>query len=73
MFEEDQSLFSGFMPMVNQVHITKETTMLNTEGDLVSAHSLTLKTRDGSDHVFSITNHDLMRLCFLIMKVVQAD
>lgn len=73
MFEENQDSFSGFMPMVNQVHLTKETTMLNTEGDLVSAHTLTLKTRDGSDHVFSITNHDLMRLCFLIMKVVQAD
>lgn len=73
MFDEKEDSFSGFMPMINQVHITKEIAMINTEGDLVSAHTLSLKTRDGSDHVFSISNSDLMRLCFLIMKVIQAD
>jgi len=73
MFDEDQDSFSGFMPMINQIHITKEMAMLNTDGDLVSAHTLTLKTGDGSDHVFSINNADLMRLCFLIMKIVQSD
>jgi hypothetical protein len=73
MSKEFDEGFSGFMPMINQIHITKESTMLNTEGDLVSAHTLTVQTRDGSNHVFSIANSDLMRLCFLIMKVIQAD
>lgn len=73
MFDETEESFSGFMPMISQVHITKEIAMINTEGDLVTAHTLTLKTRDGSDHVFSITNNDLMRLCFLAMKVINID
>jgi len=68
-----EDLFSGFMPMINQVHVTKETAMINTEGDLLSAHTIKIQTKDGSDHVFSISNHDLMRLCFLITKVVSPD
>ena len=70
MPDEIEDLFSGFMPMINQVHITKETAMLNTDGDLVTAHTISIKTRDGSDYVFSIGNYDLMRLFFLISKVV---
>lgn len=73
MFEENQDPFSGFMPMINQMHISQETAMLNTDGDLVHAHTFTIKTRDGSDHVFSIANNDLMRLCFLIMKIINMD
>lgn len=73
MFDEKEESFSGFMPMINQVHITKETAMINTEGDLIAAHTINIKTRDGSDHVFSIANSDLMRLCFLITKVINMD
>lgn len=69
---EDNS-FSGFMPMIDQIQITKETTMLNTEGELVKAHTFQVKARDGSDYVFSIDNYDLMRLSFLIMKVLSQD
>ena len=65
--------FSGFMPMINQVHLTQEMAMLNTEGQLVNAHTFTLTTKDGQDFVFSITNYDLMRLSFLISKVVNMD
>lgn len=68
-----EDLFSGFMPMIHQVHITKEAAMINTEGDLVSAHTIKIQTKDGSEHVFSISNHDLMRFCFLITKVVSSD
>ena len=68
-----EDFFSGFMPMIHQVHITKEAAMINTEGDLVSAHTIKVQTKDGSEHVFSISNHDLMRLCFLITKVVSSD
>lgn len=69
----ERESFSGFMPMIHQVHITTESSMLNTEGDLVMAHTITITTRDGSDHVFSIHNTDLMRLFFLINKVINTD
>lgn len=73
MFEETEEPFSGFMPMINQVHLTKETSMINTEGELVMAHTLTVTTRDGTSHVYSIYNNDLMRLFFLINKVMSSD
>jgi len=66
-------IFSGFMPMIEQIHITKESPMINTEGGLLSAHTFKIQTKDGSDHVFSIANNDLMRLCFLITKVINSD
>jgi hypothetical protein len=66
----EESSFSGFMPMIEQINLTKETSMLSTEGDLIHAHTFTIKTRDGNVNVFSITNNDLMRLFFLINKVI---
>lgn len=68
-----EDIFSGFMPMIEKINITKETPMINTEGGLLSAHTFKIQTADGSDHVFSITNHDLMRLCFLITKIISLD
>ena len=62
--------FSGFMPMINQISLTREAPMLNTDGELTNAHTFTINTRDGSQYVFSIMNHDLMRLFFLINKAV---
>jgi hypothetical protein len=62
--------FSGFMPMIHQINITKETPMINTEGEIVTAHTFKVQTKDGLDHVFSISNYDLMRLSFLIQKVI---
>jgi len=73
MSKETGDSFSGFMPMIDQIQITKEATMLNTEGELVKAHTFNIKARDGSDYVFSIDNRDLMRLYFLIMKVLTQD
>ena len=67
---DNEESFSGFMPMINQVNLTEEMTMLNTEGELVMAHTIKLTTREGSDYVFSVDNHDLMRLYFLIGKVL---
>jgi len=65
-----QEPFSGFMPMISDINITQEMSMINNNGDLVSAHTFTVTSRDGSDFVFSIENADLMKLCFLIMKVL---
>ena len=66
---EDNS-FSGFMPRISQINLTRESSMLSTDGDLTKAHTFSIGTRDGHQHVFSITNNDLMRLFFLINKVV---
>ena len=66
----EEESFSGFMPMIEQINLTKETSMLSTEGDLTHAHTFTIKTRDGNVNVFSITNNDLMRLFFLINKII---
>jgi hypothetical protein len=62
--------FSGFMPMIDKLKITKEIPMLNTDGELINAHTITITTRDKVDYVFSINNYDLMRLSFLIQKVI---
>jgi hypothetical protein len=67
---DNQESFSGFMPMIEQINLTKETSMLSTDGDLTHAHTFTIKTRDGNVNVFSIMNTDLMRLFFLINKII---
>ena len=68
-----EETFSGFMPMISQVYITEEMTMINTEGDLVPAHSFTMETRDGQKNVYSINKVDLMKLYFVIAKVINSD
>lgn len=67
---DEEMSFSGFMPMISQINLTEEMVMLNTDGDLVSAHTLKITTREGNDTLFSIDGHDLMRLYFLIGKVL---
>jgi hypothetical protein len=61
------------MPMIDTIKITKEIQMLNTEGELINAHSITIVTKDNSEYVFSISNYDLMRMTFLIPKVIGLD
>jgi hypothetical protein len=66
----EDNVFDGFMPMIDGVNITPSISMINTDGDLIKAHSIKITTRDGVDYVFSMDTFDLMKLCFLIMKVV---
>lgn len=73
MSENIDDGFSGFMPMIDQVHLSNYMTMINTDGDLVSAYAISIKARDGSEHVFSIEKYDLMRLSFLITKVINSE
>lgn len=70
MSENIEDLFDGFMPMIDQISVTEASTMLNTNGELIKAHSVRIKTRDASDHIFSIETDDLMRLFFVIMKAI---
>jgi hypothetical protein len=65
-----EETFSGFMPMISNINITPEISMINTEGDLLKAHTFSIMSRDGKEYVFSISGYDLMRLYFLITKVV---
>lgn len=67
---EELNPFSGFTPLVHQVDISKETSMIATSGDIVKAHVITVQTKDGSEYVFSIENTDLIRLLLLINKVL---
>ncbi len=65
-----EETFSGFMPMISNINITPEMSMINTEGDLLKAHTFSIMSRDEKEYVFSISGYDLMRLYFLITKVV---
>lgn len=69
MSQENKEMFSGFMPMISQITLSSENSMLGTEGQIVKAHEFKITTRDNKDYVFSIENVDLMRLYFLIMKI----
>lgn len=66
----DDRGYSGYMPMVNQINISPSIEMLNTEGQLIHAHSFVVNTREDKDFVFSITERDLVRLYFLLHKVL---
>jgi len=68
---EDNS-YSGFMPMIRQITVSNSTAMLNTEGELIHAHSFVVNTREDKDFVFSVTQEDLTKLYFLIGKVLSA-
>lgn len=65
-----EETFSGFMPMIGKINLTEQTPMINTDGDLMSAHAVTIECTNGEKHVFSINSFDLMRLHFLINKVI---
>jgi hypothetical protein len=68
----DDNSYSGFMPMIRQITVSNTTAMLNTEGELIHAHSFVVNTRENKDFVFSVTQEDLTKLYFLIGKVLSA-
>lgn len=70
---ENNSGFSGFMPMISNVNISEAATMISTEGDLVRAHTINIVTKNGDSFVFSMDPVDLMRLAFLVFKVASAN
>ena len=67
---DNEESFSGYMPMIEQIKLGKEATMLGTQGELVKAHGMTVVTKDGAEYVFSIDSSDIMRLFFLAMRVL---
>ena len=66
---EDNGIFDGFMPAISDVSISKPTTSITSNGDLVNVHCVTIKANE-KEYVFSIQPNDLQKLCFLIFKVL---
>lgn len=62
--------FSGFMPAVKNIEITPPTSMITTEGGLVSGHIVKLTFGDDSEVVFSASDEQLKKLFFIILKVI---
>jgi hypothetical protein len=62
--------FSGFMPAVKNIEITPPTSMITTEGGLISGHILKVTFGDDSEVVFSASDDQLKNLFFLILKVI---
>lgn len=62
--------YSGYMPMVKQINVSQVMEMINTEGELIHAHSFAVNTREDKDFVFSISQQDLVKLYFLLHKVL---
>jgi len=66
---EDNGIFDGFMPAISDFSISKPTTSITSNGDLVNVHCVTIKANE-KEYVFSIQPNDLQKLCFLIFKVL---
>jgi hypothetical protein len=66
----EEKNYSGYMPMIKQINISPIMEMINTEGDLIHAHSIVVDTRENKEFVFSISQQDLVRLYFLLHKVL---
>jgi hypothetical protein len=62
--------FAGFMPAVKNIEITPSTSMITTEGGLINGHIFKITFGDGSQSLFSVSDEQLQKLFFLILKVV---
>lgn len=65
-----EDFFSGFMPLIDSISISGETSSISSNGDLVKIHAIKIITADNTEHVFSVTPEDLGRLYFLILKAL---
>lgn len=63
-----EDFFSGFMPLIDSISISAETSSISSNGELVQIHAIKITTADNTEYVFSITPADLSRLYFLILK-----
>lgn len=62
-------MFDGFMPAITDVSISKVTSSITSNADLVMVHCITIKTLE-KEYVFSIGPEDLSKFYFLILKVL---
>lgn len=67
---EINTVFNGFMPVIHNIDISEKLAMMNDAGDLVDAHIFSIENSSGTENTFSISDYDLMRLFFLIGKIL---
>lgn len=66
---ENNNIFDGFMPSINDVSISKISSSITSNGDLVMVHCVTIKTLE-KEYVFSISPENLAKFYFLILKTL---
>ncbi len=66
---DNNGMFDGFMPSVTNVSISKLTSSITSNGDLVMVHCMTVKTLE-KEYIFSISSEDLAKFYFLILKTL---
>ena len=62
--------FAGFMPAIKNIEITPPTSMITTDGGLISGHVLKLTFANNQEIIFSATEEQLQKLFFLILKTI---
>lgn len=67
---EKDEVFSGFMPLIKSFKVYPLNAMINTDGNLMNAHTIAITTMDNKEFIFSMSTEDLMKLHFLIHKVL---
>lgn len=64
--------FSGFMPALKNIEITPPTSMITTEGGLLSGHVIKITFGNEEELVFSASEEQLQKIFFLILKVINS-
>ena len=62
--------FAGFMPAIKNIEINPPTSMITTEGGLISGNVIKLTFGDNQEMIFSTTEEQLQKLFFLILKTI---
>jgi acyl carrier protein len=61
--------FSGFLPILQDINITEETSLMLTDGELASGHLVRLIMTNEEEVMFSISKDKLQSLFFLLGKI----
>lgn len=60
------------MPIIEDINITSETSLMTTDGSLIAAHIVTLRMTNKEEIVFSISKDKIQSLFFLLGKMLMA-
>jgi hypothetical protein len=62
--------FSGFMPALKNIEITPSTSMITTEGGIMTGHIIKVTLGNDEEVVFSVGEDQLQKMFFLILKII---
>jgi hypothetical protein len=62
--------FSGFMPALKNIEITPSTSMITTEGGIMTGHIIKVTLGNDEEVVFSVGEDQLQKIFFLILKII---